>query len=219
MAGFRLANELGCDSIELDVNLTRDGVPVVIHDDTVDRTTDGFGRVDGFDMQHLLRLDAGAGETIPSLADVLRFVRQTSMDVQIELKGKGTEKPAIELVLDFGMSHRVRFTSFDAERLKTAKRMFPHVATGVLLNAVPDNPLEYFDQVGADFCHLDAPLITAPTVRTFHDEGIPVVAFGKVLDVATVDRLVDSGVTQIGSDRPDVVIRRLAQLGLCSPSC
>lgn len=218
IAGFRIADELGCNSIEFDVNLTRDGVPVVIHDDTVDRTTTGTGRVSDLDMDELRRLNAGDGERVPSLDEVLRFAGGTKMDVQIELKGEGTIRPSIERVIAQGMISRARFTSFDTKRMTEVKNEYPEATTGILLNAVPDDPLTFFLRTGADYCHLDTRVITPEIVRFFHRNGIPVVAFGTVLDEATVDRLVDCGVVQIGSDRPDIVIRRLSELGRYSPS-
>lgn len=96
MAAFRLATEMGADWLELDCTLSKDGIVVVIHDDTVERTTGVSGRVREMTRNELLQLDAGlwmdlkyAGECIPTLDDVLAFVRKTHTGVYIEVKDYG----------------------------------------------------------------------------------------------------------------------------------
>ncbi len=85
LAAFHRALELGAEGIELDVHLSADGVPVVIHDQTVDRTTDGSGAVHEMTVAELQAFDAGGGERIPTLADVLDLV-EDKLHVDIEVK-------------------------------------------------------------------------------------------------------------------------------------
>lgn len=85
LMAFRRALEIGVDGIELDVHLSKDGVPVVIHDEAVDRTTNGTGAVDDLSVEELKRLDAGRGEAIPTLAEVLDLVGDR-LHVNIEIK-------------------------------------------------------------------------------------------------------------------------------------
>src|SRR6187200_2440153 len=85
LPAFALAKELGAYGIELDVHLSRDGVPVVIHDESVDRTTNGSGDVANLDLASLRQLDAGNGATIPTLIEVLDVVGDT-LHVDIEVK-------------------------------------------------------------------------------------------------------------------------------------
>src|SRR5215212_9974873 len=75
LRGFRRGIELGCDYLECDVHLTRDGRLAVIHDDMVDRTTNGHGPVAGFSLEELRRLEAGQSECIPTLVEVLDTTR------------------------------------------------------------------------------------------------------------------------------------------------
>ncbi|HEX9075950.1 MAG TPA: glycerophosphodiester phosphodiesterase family protein, partial [Anaerolineae bacterium] len=124
LAAFQRACALGADGIELDVTLTRDGVPVVIHDDTVDRTTNGKGAVAQMTLEEIRSLDAGSwysaefrGEKIPTLAGVLQAVGQCGL-VDIELKGTklkadGLEAAAIRAVESAGMHERVILSSFN----------------------------------------------------------------------------------------------------------
>lgn len=93
MIAFRKAIEADCDGIEMDVHLTRDGVPVVIHDEEVDRTTNGSGYVKDFTYEQLCNLDAGIkfsdefkGEKIPTLKEFFDFMKDNDKLINIELK-------------------------------------------------------------------------------------------------------------------------------------
>jgi glycerophosphoryl diester phosphodiesterase len=155
MEAFRLGVEAGADAIELDVHLTQDGQLAVIHDDTIDRTTDGAGHVDGFTMDGLRRFDAGArftnaaGETpfagrglrIPSMPEVLEWLPD-GVGLVVEIK----ERAAVPGVLEALRGHEVRDSgrasviSFDEASIEEAHALDPGLATGYLL--VPYQPLE-----------------------------------------------------------------------------
>lgn len=120
LESLRQAVELGADAIEFDVRLTRDGVPVVIHDSSVDRTTDGAGPVSAFTFEELQSLDAAAGRgsrspeplRIPSLEQVLDAFRYTPL--VIEIKELDAAAPAERLLHRFGAQNRVVVGSADA---------------------------------------------------------------------------------------------------------
>ena len=113
LAAFRLAEEQGADGIELDVQLTKDGQVVVIHDENIDRTGTGTGAVRDYTLEELRKLsfhnhmEAYEGEKIPTLEEVLTFVKQGRMEVNIELKTgvywyPEIEKKTIEIVKKSG---------------------------------------------------------------------------------------------------------------------
>ena len=155
MEAFRLAVEAGADAIELDIHLSQDGQLAVIHDDTVDRTTDGAGAVAGFSMDGLRRFDAGArfndaaggtpfagkGLRIPSLPEVLEWLPE-DLGLVVEIKARG----AVPAVVEALRSHPVReqgrasVISFDEAAINEAHALDPELATGYLL--VPSQPLE-----------------------------------------------------------------------------
>ena len=120
MAAFVAAYDQRADAIELDVHVAADGTIVVIHDDTVQRTTQGTGAVAQLTYDQLRRLDAGStfgasfrGERIPTLAEVLDFVRSTSMRVNIEVKGANlSEERLLQLIRDHDMIERTIVSSF-----------------------------------------------------------------------------------------------------------
>jgi len=125
LASFHRALDLGVQGIELDVHLSRDGVPVVIHDTTLDRTTDGHGEVAAFDIADLQRLDAGGGEAIPTLREVLELVSgQTHVDIEVKAGC------AADAVLDEVANHHDLaglMSSFDHDVLRYVHSAHPHV--------------------------------------------------------------------------------------------
>lgn len=155
---------------ELDVHLSRDGVAVVIHDETVDRTTDGHGGVAAMTLEELTRLDAGvrfgaqfAGERIPTLDEVFEAMAGRCA-LNIELKGKGVEKQACELMRRHGVLTASMVSSFEWDTLARARAIEPAVRIGLLaekqaehliaeavaMRAFAINPR--FDMVSAELC-------------------------------------------------------------------
>ena len=119
MIAFRKAIEADCDGIEMDVHLTRDGVPVVIHDEEVDRTTNGSGYVKDFTYEQLCNLDAGIkfsdefkGEKIPTLKEFFDFMNDNDKLINIELKNsiihyEGLEEKVYKEIENYGFEDRV----------------------------------------------------------------------------------------------------------------
>jgi len=150
LAAFEKAIELGADGVEFDVHLSADGVPVVIHDFTVDSTTDGSGRVAEMTLAQLKQLDAGshfdpafAGERIPTLGEVLEAVGGRLL-LNIELKStslrdNGLEQAVIAQVEQHSLGDSVLFSSFNPFSLRRAKRIASHIPVGLLY--APDLPL------------------------------------------------------------------------------
>lgn len=143
LAAFELALSQGADGIELDVKLSADGQVVVIHDATVDRTTDGHGRVKDMSLAGLRGLDAGSffaenyrGEKIPTLEEVFESLGER-MFINVELTNYNTPRDRLVesvcvLVNKFGLQERVLFSSFFASNLSKARTYLPEVPRGVL---------------------------------------------------------------------------------------
>jgi len=147
LAAFEKAIDLSADAIEFDVRLSADGVPVVIHDATVDATTDGSGRVAEMTIAQLKRLDAGAsfdpsfaGERIPTLRDVLETVGERLL-LNIELKGKhwqdcGLEQTVVDLIQRYDLPEHVLISSFNPLALRRVQQIAPHIPTGLLYRSI-----------------------------------------------------------------------------------
>lgn len=126
LAAFALALEQGAQGVELDVRLSADGNVVVIHDATVDRTTDGSGRVSRLNAAHLRRLDAGMGQPVPTLDDVFEAFGP-AMLYNIELKesglwGKGLESAVADRIDAYHLHNQVVVSSFNPLSLRRARR-------------------------------------------------------------------------------------------------
>lgn len=144
MYAFANAAELGVDVIEMDVHSTRDGELVVIHDETVDRTTDGTGRVREFTLAQLKELDAGytwtpdngkrfpfrgLGLAVPTLAEVFAAFPDKAINIEIKQFQPSIIAPLSRLIRDCNMTERVLIASVDTNALKEFRRVCPHVAT------------------------------------------------------------------------------------------
>ena len=140
-AGFRAAKALGCGWVEFDVRLTADGVPVVCHDDRLDRTTDGRGRISKMPLVVLREMDAGrwfgaafAGERIPTLEDTLLLCRELDLGANVEIKAERGRGPATASAVSAVLSrfaHKlppVLVSSFMADAVAAAAEAMPDVS-------------------------------------------------------------------------------------------
>jgi glycerophosphoryl diester phosphodiesterase len=143
LAAFNLAASLGADAVELDAKLSKDGIPIVMHDPTVDRTTDGHGRVCDLTLADLKSLDAGSwkdsvfsGERVPTLAEVFEAVAGR-LWINVELtnyttRGDGLEAAVVRLIQKMGLQRRVLLSSFNPFAIRNAKRIDPSLPVGQL---------------------------------------------------------------------------------------
>jgi glycerophosphoryl diester phosphodiesterase len=141
----------GCecaDFVEVDVRLSHEGIPVVIHDAKLDRTTSGTGRVNDHTLKELRVLDAGEGETIPTLSEVLALVKG-KCGIFIEIKEPGSELAVCSL-LDAGPADDVFIVSFHEDSIRTVKKLLPSVKTGYIFSEPNDNPVSKAVDLKAD---------------------------------------------------------------------
>ena len=147
LPAFALAAAQGADGIELDVHLSKDGELVVIHDETLDRTTNGTGLVRDHTLAQLQALCADnhmpgfADARIPTLREVLALVRPTPLLVNIELKTgvlwyEGIEQKALDLVREMGMADRVIWSSFNHYSIETVRQLAPEAETAYLYSDI-----------------------------------------------------------------------------------
>ncbi|MDN7024278.1 glycerophosphodiester phosphodiesterase [Methanoculleus sp. FWC-SCC1] len=187
------------DYVEIDVRLTRDGIPVVIHDATVDRTTNGTGRVRDLALDDLRSLDAGEGEKIPTLREVLSLVDGRS-GLIVEIKEQGTEEIVCSTLLE-NLPERCMLVSFHAGSVAAAKKLLPGAGAGLIFSEEQGDPVRDAADLGADavlprFDRLDGGL-----VRTAHERGLLVIPW--VLNsVEDIHRAESLGVDGFASDDP-----------------
>jgi glycerophosphoryl diester phosphodiesterase len=220
IAAFELAIEQGADGIELDVHLSRDDQPVVIHDFTLDRTTDGSGAVRDRSVRELKRLDAGSwravpfrGQRIQTLQEVFeRFRNRTRF--WVELKGgselyPGIEERLVSTIEVYEVLDRVLLQSFDHGALARISTLNPEVRLGALIARPPIEPLIRSPGAAHAICP-SVDLVSAETVVEIRAATLDCHVW-TVDEPAQMDRLVEWGVSGIITDRPDLLCARLGR--------
>ncbi|MBJ7597398.1 MAG: glycerophosphodiester phosphodiesterase [Candidatus Nephthysia bennettiae] len=176
LASFRSAIELGVDMIECDVHLSSDGELVVIHDHTLDRTTNGTGLVWQHTLAELRELDAGAGERLPILAEVCELAREGAVGLCVEIKQIPIPYPGLEEKLtseleDLGMLDQTAVISFHHGSVKRVKELEPRLSTGVLEGARPLDPAGIMKAALADLYAPHFGAMDAELVEDVHSAG------------------------------------------------
>jgi len=207
LRSFRRAIELGVDYVECDVRLTKDRRLVVMHDETVDRTTNGRGTVRELTFDEVRALDAGKGERVPTLEEVLETVRGKVL-LQIELKGPRTAAPTIGTVRTMGMTREVMFVSFDLGRLRQVKRADPSLPTASLFGRPGSAACPRSIAVGADAISVFYKNLTWGLVEEAHRLGLKVAAWSPD-EGAEWRAMIALGVDALATNRPDGLVAML----------
>lgn len=221
LAAYRRAVELGAGFIETDLRLSRDARLVAIHDATLERTTNGRGRVRDYTLAELRELDAGswfspefAGERIPTFEEILAFARKSDVDFYLELKDDHTEGAEPTLVASLRGAQQVApivVLSFQTKALAKIRTLNPTLMTGWLLNerwADPADVVVAALGLGARQLAPAHELVTPELLETARREGLPVVAW-TVNEPARMRELVALGVAGVMTDYPDRLVAAL----------
>lgn len=164
MASFLRAAELGCDGVEFDIHRTSDGEIIVIHDATLERTTNGTGLVRSKTLAEIKQVDAGswkgaafAGERVPTLREVIRGTAPT-FQLFVEMKAgsvhyPGIEEQILELLREEGALQRSQISSFDHHALRRLRELSPDVELGMLFSANVLDPVGMARECGASALH------------------------------------------------------------------
>ena len=215
ITAFDRAVELGADAIEFDIHLSRDGELVVIHDDTLDRTTSGTGPVYERSLEELKRLDAGrwfgngfSGQRIPTLSDVLdRYAGKVPL--ALEIKAGSTFFPGIEEKVVSALRERAAIdhaavASFDHYALRRLKEIEPTIRTAALLVGRPVSLSALAGPAKADGLALEASFVTTTEVEACRAAGLKLVVW-VVNEPAQMRHFISLGVDGIITDYPDLL--------------
>ncbi|MFX3619441.1 MAG: glycerophosphodiester phosphodiesterase [Sporolactobacillus sp.] len=217
LSAFEEAKRVGSDGIELDVHLTKDQEIVVMHDEKVNRTTNGKGQIKNFTLNELKALDAGSwfspkykGEKVPRLVEVLDLLSDYSGVLNIEFKTDKNIYPGIEarvfrLIQDYRHDLPVVYSSFNHESLMRLKKIDPHADIALLLWERLVEPWRYTEQVGATAQHLWEPSAFSETTQQLHDHHIKVRAW-TVNKPKNMHHAFDLGVDAIITDYPEIAL-------------
>jgi glycerophosphoryl diester phosphodiesterase len=224
LPAFEEAARAGADAVELDVRLTRDRVPVVLHDPDVSATTDGAGQVHTLTVEEVKRLDAGGGGSraeVPTLEEALRVIDRSGVGVDLEIKNipgeeafDSPDESVLTAVLEsldrVGFAGPVLVSSFNWITIEASRRLAPDIATGFLTVAAIDAraALDYARQQGHAFVlpHAVA-LVDAGEafVHEAHAEGVRVGTW-TVDDETTLERMFGWGVDAVASNDPALAV-------------
>lgn len=202
LRAFQRALDLGVDGIELDVQATLDHVPVILHDRDLSRTTNGTGHVDEVAFDDLQHLDAGGGEKIPTLHDVLMLVGNR-VHLDIEVKQAGIERE-IMAVLARCADIRFSISSFDWRVLETFRSLSPEIDLWLLTVVVSDALIETAARLGATAVALYASSFTDASATRLREAGLNVMIW-TVNDDAEATRVRDLGAWGLCTDKPETI--------------
>lgn len=207
LAGLAAAARIGCRGVEFDAMLSADGVPVLMHDDTVDRTTSGRGPVAALTIAQLRRLDLH-GEPVPLLGEALARCGELGLWANIEIKAPaGCDEVELgrgigRLLADEWNGHGV-ISSFSVPALLAAKSQSSrHAAFALLFEDLPSEWPALVREVGAIAVHMDASCATPDKIAAVREKGRAVACY-TVNDRIEAERLLALGVTAIFTDHPE----------------
>lgn len=207
LRSFRAAIALGVDYVECDVRLTADRRLVLLHDDTLDRTTDATGPLADLSFEQARRIDAGHGQPIPTLDELLALIRGRCK-AHLELKAPDTPEPVLRLVQARGMLADVVLTSGDTERLRRVRALSDAVAIEHIFADPPPDAIARALSVGAQRISVHHTHCTAAYITAAHAAGLQVIAWPPNT-VPEMQAAIDLGVDFICTDRPDILIELL----------
>ncbi|MCA1643974.1 MAG: glycerophosphodiester phosphodiesterase [Chloroflexi bacterium] len=219
MASFRRGWELGAGLLELDVHPSAGGELVVIHDETLDRTTNGHGFIHTLTVEQIKQVDAGAwydasfaGEHVPLLGEVIDWARG-KVGLAVEIKNGPMFYPGIAELVVRELEERefvdeVLVISFDHQVLHTVKDLNRRLRTGMLYAARLFDPVRAAREVKADAVRPRHDYLAAADVPQLHAAGIAVSPWS-VQDEAGMRRVIDMGVDSMGTNFPDRLVRLL----------
>jgi glycerophosphoryl diester phosphodiesterase len=238
---YQRAVDLGADVLEMDAHITRDDQIVLMHDEKVDRTTNGIGLIENLTLDQLKQLDAayqwsndggktfpyrGQGIQVPTLRELFQQFPQMRYVIEIKLTQNPIDKPLCALIQKYNMQDKVVIASFHDEAMQNFRKTCPQVATSasrgevtkfVLLGKVflsglvapqyqsiqpPYDPAE----------SLNIPIMTKRFIREAHAKNLAVEPW-TIDDPALMKQYIDWGVDGIMTDRPDLMIQVLKEIG------
>ena len=222
LAGFRRASALGCHWVEFDVRLTADDELILLHDDRLERTTDGRGRARALPLSIIRQCDAGSwfdpshvGERVPTLTEAVEVLAALALGANVEIKAERgcaveTAVAAVDLLTRMWPPHLpLLISSFIAEAVAAARDRAPLLPRGFLVRTVTRNWQRRAEALDCIAVNADHRLLRPATVAEIRKSGYSVLAY-TVNDTARAHELFDWGVTSVFSDVPHEILAALS---------
>ena len=236
MLAYQNSVNLGVDVLEMDIHITEDGALVLMHDETVDRTTDGSGEIESMTLEELKKLDAGydwstddgatfpfrgKGLTVTTLEEVFTAFPDKHMTIEIKKTNASMTQPFCELIRKHKMEDKVLAASFYDDKLKEFRKECPEVATSSAKNETTAFVLITKPFLGSfyspNFFSLQVPeessgitVMTPAFVKAAHERNLAVEPW-TINDAETMKKFIEWGVDGIITDRPDIMLEVLGR--------
>lgn len=226
LISIRTAALQGARWVEVDVKLTADGVPILLHDDMLDRTTSGHGPAAALTFEEMRRLDAGGwfhptfhGERVAALSELLALAVELDLGLNLEIKpcpGRAEETAGVAISLALSLWPQDRppplVSSFDFAALRMVRQVAPHWPIGYLIDRRRPDWRQQADAVGAATIHVNARRESARTIAEYRETGRQVLAY-TVNSVPAAREVLGWGVSGVFTDTPETLIKGLAARG------
>ncbi|KAF2327128.1 glycerophosphodiester phosphodiesterase [Flavobacterium nitrogenifigens] len=208
LQAFQKALDLNSDGIELDVHLSSDGHIIVIHDETIDRTTNGKGLVNDFILAELKSFLIDGKYQIPTLNEVFDLVDKRCL-INIELKGLGTPSKVVQLIEEYISEKNWNYdhfiiSSFDWDMLEETSNLNSNISIGVLTEENIDTALAFAEKIKAKAIHPDFNLLNEENVQQIQEKGFQVLPW-TVNSKEDIQKVKSYKVDGIISDNPDKI--------------
>jgi glycerophosphoryl diester phosphodiesterase len=216
MISFQETERIGANGIELDVQLSRDGEVVVIHDETLERTTNGKGWVKDFTLKELRKLDASykfpeyGHCKIPTLEELFSWALSNTMIINVELKNtkipyKGLEEKVINLIKKYSFESRTIISSFNHYSLVKCKKLASEIEVGILFGDGLYEPWYYAKRIGVNSLHPYYKAIPKEAIVHSQTEGFPIRPY-TVNNKKDMEQLFLIGCSAIITDYPEIAL-------------
>lgn len=205
LRSVKKAIDLGVDGVEIDIRRCKSGEIVVFHDEKVDRTTNGKGFVKDLSLKELKKLDAGKGEHIITLEELIKYKQ---IKLVIELKDKDIENDVADLIEKYDIIEGVMVIAFYHRFVKNIEAINKKIKTGILFVGNPIDAVKLAKDADAEFLFPNFNYVDENLVENAHKNNLKVFVWN-VDDVENVEKMLKLNVDGIGSNKPDVVVEYL----------
>ena len=217
LSSFYLGLMQGANGIETDVRRTKDGILVLFHDDTVDRVTDGSGKLSDFTLEELKKLKVfgnnttGFHDSVVTLREFLEKFSCYDITFAVELKSEGIEEDTLAMIKEFNLMEKTVFTSFQFDYIKKIKELDKSARVGWLIFTTEESATEKLLSIGGEEICPQAENITSELMNEWRSAGLGVRAWG-VLNVQLMKNMCDFKVDGMTVNFPDRLFQYLSQM-------
>ncbi|MBT7609802.1 MAG: glycerophosphodiester phosphodiesterase [Bacteriovoracaceae bacterium] len=202
LKSIQTAIDAGVESVEIDIHLSKDDQIMVIHDNTIDRTTNGSGKILSMTLLELKEFDAGEGEQIPTLKEVIKLVRGKVL-LFIEIKADDCEEKVVNILKEEDLSQFI-IKSFNHRYLQKVKSLNSNLRTAVLIHALPVDPVQLVRACEGDILSISLGFLDKELVDLCHKDNVEVCAWN-CNDIDKLSIISATGVDYLGTDIPSII--------------